>query len=95
MRTTTLPSSPCEYLSGAAPPFFVAHGDLDPVVSEDSARSLVGGLRSRSHNPVVYAELPGAQHAFDLFHSIRNDTVVAAVEAFAGWVLARNEPAGR
>jgi hypothetical protein len=38
---------------------------------------------------VVYAELPGAQHAFDLFHSVRFDAVVNAVEAFAAWVRAR------
>ena len=29
-------------------------------------------------NPVVYAELPGAQHSFDLFHSVRFETVIDA-----------------
>ena len=36
-----------------------------------------------SSGPVVYAELPGAQHTFDLFHSIRFELVVDAIEAFA------------
>jgi hypothetical protein len=36
---------------------------------------------------VVYAELPGGQHSFDLFHSIRFDTVVNGIEAFSAWVL--------
>lgn len=27
--------------------------------------------RDGGDNPVVYAELPGAQHAFDLFHGSR------------------------
>jgi hypothetical protein len=35
---------------------------------------------------VVYAELPGAQHAFDLFHSLRFEAVVDAAEAFTAWV---------
>jgi hypothetical protein len=42
---------------------------------------------------VVYAELPGAQHAFDLFHSLRFEAVVDAIEAFAAWV--RSTPVGR
>ena len=46
-------------------------------------------LRSASANPVVYAELPGAQHAFDLFRSLRFETVVDAIEAFAAWVRSR------
>ena len=32
--------------------------------------------------PVVYAELPGAQHAFELFHSLRTRHVVHGVERF-------------
>lgn len=51
------------------------------------ARSFVGDLRSTSSNPVVYAELPGAQHAFDLFHSIRFEQVIDGIEAFLAWVI--------
>ena len=53
------------------------------------ARLFADRLRSVSANPVVYAELPGAQHAFDLFHSLRFEMVVDAVEAFAAWVRSR------
>ena len=42
-----------------------------------------------SASPVVYAELPGAQHGFDRFHSIRFERVVDAVEDFAAWVRLR------
>ncbi|MGH8969208.1 MAG: alpha/beta hydrolase [Actinomycetes bacterium] len=83
------PSSPLAYVRPDAPPFFVAHGDLDTYVHVDSARLLVERLRRTSSNPVVYAELPGAQHSFDLFHSIRFETVVDATEAFAAWVRSR------
>jgi acetyl esterase/lipase len=79
-------SSPSDYPAVNAPPFFIAHGDLDVVVRERSARWFAEQLRAASSHPVVYAELPGAHHSFDRFHSIRNDTVVIAVEAFAAWV---------
>jgi acetyl esterase/lipase len=75
----------------SAPPCFVAHGDRDSLVLVEDARSFVEQLRATSRNPVVYAELPGAQHGFDLFRSRRFDSVVDAIEAFAADVRARVE----
>lgn len=69
----------------------MAHGDRDTLVSVESARVFAERLRNTSSNPVVYAELPGAHHSFDLFHSIRFETVVDAIEAFAAWVRSREE----
>jgi len=83
------PSSPLEFVDAKAPPFFVAHGDRDTLVLVDDARHFVEQLRSASSQPVVYAELPGGQHTFDLFHSIRFESVVDAIEAFAAWVRSR------
>ena len=84
-------SLPLAHVGTDAPPFLVAHGDRDKVVPVEDARRFVEGLRRASLNPVVYAELPGAQHAFDLFHSLRFETVVDAIEAFAAWVRSREE----
>ena len=61
-----------------------------PVGYED-ARRFAGELAGVSDSPVVYAELPGAQHVFDLAHSIRFETVINAVEAFAAWVRSREK----
>jgi acetyl esterase/lipase len=85
------PTSPLAYARTDAPPIFVAHGDHDTYVPADGARRLVERLRSVSSNPVVYAELPGGQHSFDLFHSIRFDTLVDGIEAFAAWVRSGEE----
>lgn len=52
-------------------------------------------LRSGSPEPVVHAELPGRQHAFDLFHSFRFSAVVDGVEAFTAWVRSREGTADR
>jgi acetyl esterase/lipase len=83
------PSSPVSRLHAGAPPFFAVHGDRDTIVLVEDARRFVDGLRAATDGPVVYAELPGAQHAFDLFHTPRFESVVDAIEAFAAWVRSR------
>lgn len=70
-----------------APPFLVLHGDQDTLVIVKDARLFADRLRAISLNPVVYAELPGAQHGFDLFRSRRLETVIDAVEVFAAWAM--------
>lgn len=80
-------TSPLTHVRADAPPFLIAHGDHDSVVPVANARHFADTLRATSTSPVVHAELPGAQHAFDLFHSFRFETVVDAVESFAAWVL--------
>jgi acetyl esterase/lipase len=82
-------SSPMAYEGKAAPPFFVAHPERDTLVIAEDARHFVESLRKGSTNPVVYAELPGGQHGFDFFYSIRFEAVIDGIEAFADWVLSR------
>ena len=84
------PSTPFAYVRPDAPPFFVAHGDHDTYVPVEGARHFQATLRQVSSLPVVYAELPGAQHSFDLFHSIRFETLIDGIEAFAAWVRSTN-----
>jgi acetyl esterase/lipase len=92
-RTGPLPSSPNAYVGPDAPPFFLAHGDHDTLVPVPSADHFVEQLRSTSDRPVVYLKLPGGQHAFDLFHSLRYETVIDGIEAFTAWVRAnRSHP---
>lgn len=86
---------PLGHAAGGAPPFLIAHGTLDTMATIETAERLVGHLRRGSRHPVVYAPLPGGHHGFDVFCSLRFQAVVDAVEAFAGWVLARTtEEAG-
>ena len=89
------PSTPLAYDASQAPPFFVAHGDRDTYVPVNSARMLVEHLREASHEPVIYAELPGGQHAFDLFHSVRNEAVVDGIEAFLDKAQMRQQPSAQ
>ena len=71
------------------PPFMVVHGALDSMVPAHAARAFVDGLRADSPEVVVHAELPGAQHTFDVLASVRSRAVVDAVEAFATWAVDR------
>jgi hypothetical protein len=48
------------------------------------ARAFVAALREVSDGSVHYLELRGAQHAFDVFTSVRTRRVVRAVERFLG-----------
>jgi acetyl esterase/lipase len=81
------PTSPRPYVRADAPPFLVVHGRNDSLVPVPQVRGFVAALREAGAAPVVYAELPGAQHAFDLFHSVRFGAVIGAVESFASAVL--------
>lgn len=79
-------ASPLHRVSGSKPPpFFVVHGRHDSLVGVGQARELVRRLRAVSDNPVAYAELPGTQHAFDVFPSIRSAHVVRGVDRFLRW----------
>ncbi|MDT4892563.1 MAG: hypothetical protein QOE97_1598 [Pseudonocardiales bacterium] len=72
------------------PPFFVIHGRNDTLVPVREAREFVDRLRAQSDQPVAYAEIGGAQHAFDIFPSIRSAHVVRGVQRFLDWVYTRS-----
>jgi acetyl esterase/lipase len=75
-------ASPISAVRADAPPFLVIHGRNDTLVPVAEARLFVERLRAVSSSPVVYIELPGTQHAFDVFPSIRSSHVVRAVGRF-------------
>ena len=81
-RERWLQASTISHIRTDAPPFFVIHGTTDSLVPVEQARTFVDELRKESARPVVYAELPGAQHAFDVFPSVRTNACAHAVERF-------------
>jgi acetyl esterase/lipase len=87
-------ATPLLHVGPDAPPFFVIHGAHDSLVPVAEARELVRRLRDASKEPVCYAELPGAQHAFDVFHSIRSAHVIRGAERFLRWVHATRDLSG-
>jgi len=74
--------SPITRIHSAAPPFFVIQGSHDTLVFREEAVTFVNALREKSTQPVAFAQLEGAQHAFDIFHSVRSAHAVRGVTAF-------------
>ena len=87
-------ASPIDQVRPDAPPFFVIHGGLDILAPVEDARDFVTRLRAVATEPVYYLELPGAQHAFDTFASIRANATVEAAARFlaAVWAAHRRTP---
>jgi acetyl esterase/lipase len=85
-------SSPKAHLHADAPPILLIHGDRDSVVPVERGRRFADALREVSRQPVVWTEIPDAQHSFDYFASPRAWRVVDRIEAFTAWV--RSRPAG-
>jgi acetyl esterase/lipase len=87
-RDVFVDASPIRQVRADAPPFFVLHGHDDSLIPVIEAQEFVGELRSVSKEPVAYAELPYAQHAFDIFSSPRAHQSAEAVARFLSWVYA-------
>lgn len=75
-------ASPMSHVRADAPPFFLLHGANDTLVPVEQGRAFARLLRETSHRPVVFAELPRAQHGFDVLPSVRAHHAVRAVERF-------------
>jgi acetyl esterase/lipase len=88
-------ASPIAQVRPDAPSFFILHGTHDSLASVEEARHFAQRLRAVSRNPVAYAELPGAQHAWDVFRSVRAMESVHAVTRFLEWARATRPPPSR
>ncbi len=78
-------ATPLTRVTADAPDFFLIHGRNDTLVGVEQARQLVARLRETSKRSVVYAELPHAQHAFDVIPSIRGLHIVRAIDRYLHW----------
>lgn len=81
-------ASPLDQVTATAPPFLVVQGDRDTLAPVEEARAFVATLEATSQAPVVYLEFPGAQHAFDLFYSVRTARLIEGILAFLQWTFA-------
>jgi len=82
-------ASPLFHISDQAPPFLVVQGTHDTLVPVASSRAFSKTLREKSKNKVAYVELAGAQHAFDVFPSLRSEYVKFGVEKFLAWTYSQ------
>jgi acetyl esterase/lipase len=84
-------ASPIARVRADAPPWLVVHGTHDSLVPVEEARRFSAALREVSEAPVCYAEIPDAQHAFEIFRSVRGHHTLRAVRDFLNTVYARRK----
>lgn len=75
-------ASPLHRVHADAPPFLVLHGTRDSLIPIGDARRFVEALRGVSRQPVLFGEMIGGQHAFDVIPSWRTAPVIEAIERF-------------
>lgn len=78
-------ASPIARITPDAPDMLVVHGQLDTLVDVNQARRFVEKLKSVSKNSVSYLEVAGAQHAFEIFPSVRSEHVIRGVARWLSW----------
>jgi len=83
-------ASPLDRIRPDAPPFLVIHGNRDTLAPLRDAREFVVKLAEVSRSEVFFAEIRGAQHAFDLLVSPRSVPVIEGVERFLNEVYQRH-----
>tara|TARA_R110001599_G_scaffold353459_1_gene592601 strand:- start:316120 stop:317364 length:1245 start_codon:yes stop_codon:yes gene_type:complete len=81
-------ASPVAQINADAPPFMIFHGTHDSLAAVAEGRVFSTKLREASNNPVVYVEMPGAEHAWEVVHSLRTEHTIDGVHRFLEWVRA-------
>jgi acetyl esterase/lipase len=81
--------SPVARVHRDAPPFLLVHGTLDTLAPVEESRRLREVLAAASGAPVALSEIPGAQHAFEIFPSVRTTHVLDGVSRFLAAVADR------
>lgn len=82
-------ASPLHRVVPGAPPFLMVHGTHDSLVPPQESRRFAQAMRAAG-NPIELVEIPGGQHALDIFHSRRG---VAAADGVVRWLEHRRREA--
>ncbi|MBW1683786.1 MAG: alpha/beta hydrolase [Deltaproteobacteria bacterium] len=83
-------ASPLHRVHPGAPPFLVIHGKADSLVPIEESRVFHRVLVEATGGRAALAEIPGAQHAFELFASLRTEHLRSALERFLGQLWSRH-----
>jgi len=75
-------ASPLLQITSNAPPMFIIQGDNDCLAPVEKTRLFVNALKEKSDSPVLYAEIEGAQHAFEIFHTVRTEFTIETIGKF-------------
>jgi acetyl esterase/lipase len=79
-------ASPVHRIHENAPPFLVIQGDADTLVCGPEAAYFAAHLADVSRESVCYVEIEGAQHAFDVFVSLRSEHCKHGVHKYLTYI---------
>jgi acetyl esterase/lipase len=88
-------ASPINRITPDAPRTMIVHGELDTLAPVPMARAFAAKLRATSRREVVYVELKGAHHAYDVYNSIRSMHSITGVDLFLAWLMSVDPPGSR
>lgn len=83
-------ASPIAHIHEGAPPFLIIHGTGDWLTPVQGARRFSRKLAAVSEEDVVYREIPGAVHAFDLVSPPQAKEAIDLVDSFLDGVRLRD-----
>lgn len=75
-------ASPLLQIDQNAPPMFIIQGSNDCLALVEETRVFIAALKQQSPAPVLYAEIEGAQHGFEIFHAVRTEFTLEAIATF-------------
>ncbi len=79
-------ASPMHRIHEDAPPFLVIQGDADTLVCGPEATHFAARLKDVSRQSVCYVEIERAQHAFDIFISLRSEHCKHGVQKYLAYL---------
>lgn len=86
-------ASPITHIGADAPPFMVLHGDRDSLAPIAGAARFVDAFQRIARSPMVWVNLPGAQHLFEWYPSLRSVPAVHGVHRFCQAIYSRHRAA--
>lgn len=84
-------ASPVEQVYAGAPPFLLVHGTQDSLIDVREAHHFADALRGVAGPEMIFAELRGAEHAFEMLQTPLTQYFTRAAQCFLEYQLARRQ----
>lgn len=82
-------ASPLDQVHADAPPFLLVHGTQDSLIDVREAHHFADALRAAAGPEIIFAELQGAEHAFEMLQTPLTQYFTRAAQCFLEYQLAR------
>ena len=78
--------------SSSIPDCAIIHGDCDSLIAIEESELFAEKLQQVSENKVIYSRIPGAQHGYNMFRSIRSELVLNELVRLACYFEKKHRP---